>query len=164
MSIFQSQPIVKFLASGFYAGYSPLAPGTAGSLVGVLAYLLLQNLSNAAYITIVILIALSGIYLSGKAEDIYQVKDSRYIVIDEIAGMLITFIFLPKGINFLFAGFVSFRIFDILKPFPIGLIDRRLEGGWGIMLDDVLAGVYANLLVRVLNLTLPLDGGGVGWG
>ena len=152
MSIFQSQPIVKFLASGFYAGYSPLVPGTAGSLVGVLAYLLLQNLSNAAYITIVILIAISGIYISGKAEDIYQVKDSRHIVIDEIAGMLITFIFLPnKGINFLLAGFVSFRIFDILKPFPIGLIDRRLEGGWGIMLDDVLAGVYANLLVMVLG-------------
>ncbi len=152
MSIFQSQPIVKFLASGFYAGYSPLVPGTAGSLVGVLAYLLLQNLSNAAYITIVILIAISGIYISGKAEDIYQVKDSRHIVIDEIAGMLITFIFLPnKGINFLLAGFVSFRIFDILKPFPIGLIDRRLEGGWGIMLDDVLAGIYANLLVRVLG-------------
>lgn len=156
VGIVQRQQIIKFLASGFYAGYSPIAPGTAGSLVGVLAYLLLQNLSNAVFTAIVILISALGIYIAGKAENIYQKKDCPRIVIDEIAGMLLTFISLPKGINFLLAGFISFRIFDIFKPFPIRLIDRRLKGGWGIVLDDILAGVYANLLVRVF-------GWGTGW-
>lgn len=150
MSILNRQLIFKSLASGFYAGYSPLAPGTAGSLIGVFAYLLLQNLSSGAYIAIVIFLTAAGSYIAGEAENIYQERDCSHIVIDEITGMLITFIFLPQGIQFLLAGFVSFRIFDILKPFPIRLIDRKLGGGWGIMLDDVLAGVYANLLVRLL--------------
>lgn len=151
MGIFQRQIIIKFLASGFYAGYSPLAPGTAGSLIGVLAYLLLQNLSNLEYIAVVILIFLTGVYIAGEAENIYHEKDSPFIVIDEIAGMLLTFLFLPMGIKILLAGFISFRIFDILKPFPIRVAERRLGGGWGVMSDDILAGVFANLLVRGLD-------------
>lgn len=151
MDIFHRKQIIKFLASGFFAGYSPIAPGTAGSLVGILAYLLLQNLSDAVYITIATVISACGIYISGSAEDIYEKKDCSNIVIDEIAGMLITFVFLPRGIKYLIAGFIIFRIFDIIKPFPISVIDRKLRGGWGIMLDDVLAGVYANLSVRALS-------------
>lgn len=157
MGIIHHQLIIKFLASGFYTGYSPLAPGTAGSLVGVLIYLLLQNLSNITYIAFIILIFISGIFIAGEAENIYQKKDSPYIVIDEIAGMLITFLFLPKGpkgpkwLIFLLAGFITFRIFDILKPFPARLVERRLAGGWGVMCDDILAGVYANLFIRGID-------------
>jgi len=150
VSVIQRQTIIKFLASGFYSGYSPAVPGTVGSLIGVLAYLLLQNLSSIRYLTVVSFIFIAGVYISNEAEKIYGKKDSPHIVIDEVSGMLLTYLALPQGWGFLLAGFVSFRIFDILKPFPIRLIDRRLGGGWGIMLDDILAGVYANILIRVL--------------
>lgn len=151
MSIFQRQPIIKFLASGFYTGYFPVAPGTIGSLVGILACFILQDVPFTTYVIVVILTLIAGIYISGEAEKIYQTKDSSHIVIDEIAGIFFTFIYLPKGISFLLAGFVAFRFFDILKPFPIRLIDEKIKGGWGIMFDDVLAGIYANILIRLIG-------------
>lgn len=151
MSIFQRQPIIKFLASGFYTGYFPVAPGTIGSLVGILACFLLQDVAFTTYAIVVILTLIAGIYISGEAEKIYQKKDSPHIVIDEIAGIFFTFIYLPKGISFLIAGFFVFRFFDILKPFPIRLIDEKIKGGWGIMFDDVLAGIYANVLIRLIG-------------
>ena len=117
--------------------------------MGVLVYLLLQHLSYPIFIGIVVLISVSGIFIAGEAEKLYGEKDCPCIVIDEIAGMLTTLVWLPQGIGFLLAGFISFRIFDILKPFPVGLAERRLPGGWGIMMDDILAGVYAGLVVRV---------------
>ncbi len=156
MSIFQRQLIIKFLASGFYTGYFPVAPGTIGSLVGILVCFLLQDVSFTTYAIVVILTLIAGIYISGEAEKIYQKKDSSHIVIDEIAGVFFTFIYLPKGISFLLAGFVAFRFFDILKPFPIRLIDEKIKGGWGIMFDDVLAGIFANILIRLI-------GWGTGW-
>ncbi len=156
MGIFQRQLIIKFLASGFFTGYFPVAPGTIGSLVGILVCFFLQDIPFTTYAIVVILILIAGIYISGEAEKIYQAKDSSHIVIDEIAGILFTFIYLPKGIGFLLAGFLVFRFFDILKPFPIRLIDEKIEGGWGIMLDDVLAGIYANILIRLI-------GWGTGW-
>ncbi|MBI5039487.1 MAG: phosphatidylglycerophosphatase A [Nitrospirae bacterium] len=154
MGTFQRQLIIKFLASGFYTRYSPLVPGTAGSLMGALVYLLLQHLSYPVFIGMVVLISVSGIFIADEAEKLYGKKDCPCIVIDEIAGMLTTLVLLPQGIGFLLAGFIAFRIFDILKPFPVGLAERRLPGGWGIMMDDILAGVYAGLVVRV----------GVEWG
>ena len=151
MSIFQRQLIIKFLASGFYTGYFPVAPGTIGSLVGILACFLLQDVPFTTYAIVVILTLIAGIYISGEAEKIYQTKDSSHIVIDEIAGIFFTFIYLPKGISFLLAGFAVFRFFDILKPFPIRSIDEKIKGGWGIMFDDVLAGIYANILIRLIG-------------
>jgi len=151
VSIFQRQLIIKFLASGFYTGYFPVAPGTIGSLVGILACFLLQDVPFTTYAIVVILTLIAGIYISGEAEKIYQTKDSSHIVIDEIAGVFFTFIYLPKGISFLLAGFVAFRFFDILKPFPIRSIDEKIKGGWGIMFDDVLAGIYANILIRLIG-------------
>ena len=151
MGIFQRQLIIKFLASGFYTGYFPVAPGTIGSLVGILACFLLQDVPFTTYAIVVILTLIAGIYISGEAEKIYQTKDSSHIVIDEIAGVFFTFIYLPKGISFLLAGFAVFRFFDILKPFPIRSIDEKIKGGWGIMFDDVLAGIYANILIRLIG-------------
>ncbi len=151
MGIFQRQLIIKFLASGFYTGYFPVAPGTIGSLVGILVCFLLQDVPFTTYAIVVILTLIAGIYISGEAEKIYQAKDSSHIVIDEIAGIFFTFIYLPKGISFLLAGFVAFRFFDILKPFPIRLIDEKIKGGWGIMFDDVLAGIYASILIRLIG-------------
>jgi len=154
--IFQRQLIIKFLASGFLTGYFPVAPGTIGSLVGILACFFLQDVPFTIYAIVVILILIAGIYIAGEAEKIYQTKDSSHIVIDEIAGIFFTFIYLPKGISFLLVGFLAFRFFDIFKPFPIRLIDEKIKGGWGIMLDDVLAGIFANLLIRLI-------GWGTGW-
>ena len=151
VGIFQRKLIIKFLASGFYAGYTPLAPGTAGSLVGMLLYLLLKNISNTSYLTVVALLIAAGVYIAAQAENKFQKKDCSNIVIDEIAGMLISLAFLPVSIKFVIAGFIFFRIFDIIKPFPIRTVDRNLGGGWGIMLDDVLAGVFANLSIRTLG-------------
>lgn len=119
--------------------------------MGVLVYLLLQHLSNMAFIGIVILISVSGIWIAGEAEELYGRKDCPCIVIDEVAGMLTTLALLPRGAGFLLAGFVSFRIFDILKPFPAGLAERRLPGGWGVMMDDILAGIYAGLAVKAVH-------------
>ena len=151
MGIFQRQLIIKFLASGFYTGYFPVAPGTIGSLVGILACFFLQDVPFTTYAIVVILTLIAGIYISGEAEKIYQEKDSSHIVIDEIAGVFFTFIYLPKGISFLLAGFAAFRFFDILKPFPIRSIDEKIKVGWGIMFDDVLAGIYANFLIRLIG-------------
>ena len=156
MGIFQRQLFIKFLASGFFTGYFPVAPGTIGSLVGILACFFLQDVPFTAYAIVLILTLIAGIYISGEAEKIYQAKDSSHIVIDEIAGIFFTFIYLPMDVSFLLAGFLAFRFFDILKPFPIRLIDEKIEGGWGIMFDDVLAGIYANILIRLI-------GWGTGW-
>lgn len=122
--------------------------------MGVLVYLLLQHLSYPVRIGMVVLISVSGIFIADEAEKLYGKKDCPHIVIDEIAGMLTTLVLLPQGIGFLLAGFIAFRIFDIVKPFPAGLAERRLPGGWGIVIDDLLAGIYAGLVVRV----------GVAWG
>ncbi|MCC6545173.1 MAG: phosphatidylglycerophosphatase A [Nitrospirae bacterium] len=156
MVIFQRQLIIKFLSSGFFAGYFPVAPGTIGSLAGILACFLLRDVPFSTYVIIVILILIAGIYIAGEAEKIYQAKDCPHIVIDEIAGIFFTFIYIPKDLGFLLAGFLAFRFFDILKPYPIRMIDEKIEGGWGIMFDDVLAGIYANLLIRLI-------GWGTGW-
>jgi len=156
VGIFQRQLFIKFLASGFFTGYFPVAPGTIGSLVGILACFFLQDVPFTAYAIVLILTLIAGIYISGEAEKIYQAKDSSHIVIDEIAGIFFTFLYLPMDVSFLLAGFLAFRFFDILKPFPIRLIDEKIEGGWGIMFDDVLAGIYANILIRLI-------GWGTGW-
>ena len=156
MGIFQRQLFIKFLASGFFTGYFPVAPGTIGSLVGILACFFLQDVPFTAYAIVLILTLIAGIYISGEAEKIYRAKDSSHIVIDEIAGIFFTFLYLPMDVSFLLAGFLAFRFFDILKPFPIRLIDEKIEGGWGIMFDDVLAGIYANILIRLI-------GWGTGW-
>jgi phosphatidylglycerophosphatase A len=95
-------------------------------------------------------ILLLGVWLSARVEAIRGEKDSSVIVIDEIAGFLVTMFGLPFHWVTVFAGFLLFRLFDIAKPFPIRKIDQSLPGGWGVMLDDILAGVYANLGLRLL--------------
>lgn len=141
--------LVLFLASGFYSGYAPHAPGTAGTLVGIALYILLSPLSLKLYGILTIGILLVGVWVSDRVEAIRGEKDSSLIVIDEIAGFLVAMFGLPLHGLTVAAGFVLFRIFDIAKPFPIRMIDRRLPGGWGVMLDDILAGVYTNIVLRV---------------
>ena len=97
----------------------------------------------------VVLFILFAIGVSAAAEKIYRLKDAAQIVVDEIAGLLVTFVGLPFNLQTAVAGFIIFRIFDILKPFPIRLVERKVSGGVGIVLDDVLAGIFANLILRL---------------
>ncbi len=155
------KPLIAFLATGAYSGYAPVAPGTAGSLVGVGLYLIIKDLAPHLYLGIGAILFAVGIWVAREAERIYDEPDSRVIVIDEIVGMLFTLSLLPFGWGLLLVGFLLFRLFDVLKPFPIRLLETRLSGGWGIMLDDLMAALYANLCLRAgWSLWPPAAAGG----
>ena len=143
-----------FLATGGYIGYIPFGPGTFGSLIGLpLCFLLSRIQLAAAIITVLVIIALA-IWISNAAERILERKDPGCIVIDEIAGMVVTLIGLPFNLATAAIGFILFRILDIFKPFPIRILDKRLSGGLGIVADDVVAGILSNILIRILLFVL----------
>ena len=143
--------LVKFLATGFYTGYTPIAPGTAGSLIGVIIYLGMYRLFWPYYLLILIVLSLFGICISNKATIyFFKEKDSKRIVIDEIVGFLIAMFLIPPTLKFVLAAFIVFRVIDILKPFPLRRLEK-LPGGWGVMCDDLLAGVYANVIIQVIR-------------
>ena len=141
--------LIILIATGFYSGFLPKAPGTWGSLVGLLLFFLLHTLSLPVYLAIVAGLFLVGSFAAGEAEKIMDHKDPGLVVIDEIVGMLITMIGVPATPLAMTLGFILFRIFDIAKPYPIHLVDQRLHGGLGIMLDDVIAGFYSLLILQV---------------
>lgn len=134
---------VHFLAFGFGSGAMPIAPGTFGTLAAVPLYLLIQSLSLWAYLAVVLVVCALGVWLCDVTSRDLGVHDHPGIVWDEIAGYLITMIAAPAGWQWWLAGFVLFRFFDIIKPWPIAWVDRRVQGGMGIMLDDMLAAVFA---------------------
>ncbi len=138
---------VHMLAFGFGAGLSPKAPGTLGTLVGVGLFLLLAALPLAAYLAVLALSAAAGCFICGKTAEDLQVHDHPGIVWDEIVGFLLAMAAIPATLPWIAAGFVMFRLFDIWKPWPIRRLDRELGGGLGIMLDDLVAGVMAWLIL-----------------
>lgn len=141
---------VVLLATGCYAGYIPVAPGTFGTLVAVpLCYLLsvFGPLEGALFIAV---FAGFAVWISGEAERIFDKKDSSLIVIDEMAGLLVTLFLIPWSAKSVIVGFLLFRLIDIAKPFPIRRVESKLHGGWGIVGDDLLAGIYANVVLRVV--------------
>jgi phosphatidylglycerophosphatase A len=138
------------IATGFYSGYLPKAPGTWGSLVGLLLFFLLHTLSLEIYLVVVASIFLVGTFVAGEAEKIMDHQDPGLVVIDEIVGMLVTMIAIPATPLAMALGFALFRIFDIWKPFPVGFVDQRFHGGLGIMLDDIVAGIYSLIILQVL--------------
>jgi len=138
------------IATGFGVGYSPVAPGTLGTLVAIPIYYFLSEIPSPLYeITLVGFFFLS-VWISENAERYFGKKDDQRIVIDEIMGFLITMLWVPKTVPFIIIGFFLFRFFDILKPFPIRRLEKRLKGGYGVVLDDVVAGVYANIILHIL--------------
>ncbi len=140
-----------FIATGAYSGYLPKAPGTWGSLVGVLLWLLgLHKLDPATYAIMLTGILLIGTTAAGAAEKIVDQGDPGLVVIDEILGQLIALALVPCHPLTALTGFALFRFFDILKPFPVSWFDQRIHGGLGIMLDDVMAGIYALLVLQGL--------------
>lgn len=144
---------VRFIATGFFSGYSPVIPGTAGSLVGLALYAIpgmeippVLAIATAAVFAI-------GTWSSARMERVYG-EDPSIVVIDEVVGMWISLIFLPKTLWIAALAFFFFRVYDIIKP-PPARQSERLRNGWGIMVDDIVAGVYANLTVHVLVLIFP---------
>jgi phosphatidylglycerophosphatase A len=136
-----------FVATGGYSGYARIVPGTVGSLVGLLLYLPAAASPIAARLTAVVVVFFLGVFASTRVATIWRIKDPHPIVIDEIVGMWISLLFVPFELVYFFGAFVVFRLFDIVKPFPARQAEW-LMGGWGIMLDDVAAGVYANLVIQ----------------
>jgi phosphatidylglycerophosphatase A len=138
----------RILSTFFGAGYFPLAPGTFASLLAGLFYrFVLYRLAPLPYALLVAGIFLLGVAASTPCARSLQTKDPRRIVIDEVGGQFVALFMIPAGWTFVAAGFILFRLFDVLKPFPIRRIER-LPWGWGIMADDVLAGIYAALLLH----------------
>ena len=134
---------LHLLSLGFGAGLSPKMPGTLGTAVAVLPYLVLARLPLAFYLAAVVLAFAVGVLLCRLTSARLGVHDHPGIVWDEFVGFWITMIAVPPDWPWILLGFVLFRVFDIVKPWPVRVADARVHGGFGIMLDDVLAGIYA---------------------
>ena len=132
------------------AGFFPFAPGTIGSAVGVVVYLLTRSWPTSWQLGLLAAVIVAGTWAANEAAIHFSTEDPGAVVIDEVAGQLLTCFALGPGLWGIAAGFVLFRIFDIVKPWPAGRFER-LPGGIGIMADDLMAGLYANLVLRLLH-------------
>ena len=147
--------LAVFLATASYCGYFPIAPGTAGSAAGLIVYLLVWWTDSPIVETALIALTFAaGTWAATRAERFFGGIDPGPVVIDEVLGMLITLAFIPVGWTAALAGFVLFRVFDVIKPYPANRLEK-LHGGFGIMADDAMAGIYANLSLRALMWLLP---------
>ncbi|MFA6078884.1 MAG: phosphatidylglycerophosphatase A [Candidatus Omnitrophota bacterium] len=143
------QRAVKLITSVFYLGHIPVMPGTMGSLGALWLYYAVKN-NISAYIITTAVIFLAGIFLSSLSEKIYGKKDPKEVVIDEACGMMLSLIFLPYSIWIVITGFFLFRLFDIIKPPPLRKMEA-LPGAFGIMLDDIAAAIYTNIILQILT-------------
>jgi phosphatidylglycerophosphatase A len=143
-----AKTVILFVAQGAYSGRSPFAPGTAGTVVGVLLYLLVKGLGTAWYLAAAMAVIIIGVWTAGRAEILLGKKDAQSIVIDEIAGYLVSMVLVPSGWMYVVAAFILFRVFDVIKPWPLKRL-QDLHGGLGVMLDDIGAGVYTNIALQI---------------
>ena len=151
------QDPILFLGLGFGSGLSPFAPGTAGTVVALLFVPLLALLSTGYLLAVLLIASLTGIYICAYSARKLGAKDPSSIVWDEFVGLWIALAGFPVSFFWLLSGFVVFRCFDILKPWPINALDRKVPGGLGIMLDDILAGVMTWLVLRLIALVFGLS-------
>ncbi len=142
--------LTLFFATNAGLGLSRVAPGTVGTLAGIPFFYLLAPLSAAAYTVVWIALTVFACWICGAAGRHYGVVDDGRIVIDELVGYLVAVAFLPFSWTSALLGFVFFRFFDIVKPFPASWFDRRMKNGTGVVLDDVVAGIYAAVALRVV--------------
>lgn len=140
---------VHCVSLGFGLGAAPWAPGTFGTLLGIPCWWLMKDLPLAAYVGAVLLLFAVGAWVCQQTAHALGTHDHPAIVFDEVVGFLIAMIAAPAGWAWMLAAFVLFRLFDIWKPWPIRLLDRRVHGGFGIMLDDAVAGLYALVVLQV---------------
>ncbi len=150
----RSRLAVAFASFG-YVGFAPVAPGTVGSAAAIPFFLLLR-LAHSAWLEIAVCAAIvaAGAWSARITEQALGVEDPGPVVIDEVVGMFVTLLFLPATWLVVLAGFVAFRVFDIVKPWPADRLEH-VSGGWGVMADDVMAGIYANLTLQVLLWARP---------
>jgi phosphatidylglycerophosphatase A len=144
------QAAVMFLATGCYVGRIPVAPGTFGSLLALIPCFFLSGLPLAVTFGIILVFIGLAVWVATGAEEILKAQDPGCIVIDEVAGMMVTLAGLPFDVLTVLSGFIVFRILDIVKPFPIRTVERHFSGGTGVVLDDVIAGTMGNVLLRVM--------------
>jgi phosphatidylglycerophosphatase A len=147
--------LAVFIATVGYCGYFPIAPGTVGSAVGLVFYLLVWwSQSPIVETALIAALFLAGVWAGTTAERYFGGIDPGPIVLDEVVGMLITLAFIPVGLSGAIAGFFLFRLFDVIKPFPAGRFEK-LHGGFGVMADDAMAAVYANIALRAVLWLRP---------
>lgn len=147
--------LAVFVATAGYSGYFPFAPGTVGSAVGLVVYLLVWwSRSIAVEVGLIVVLFLAGVWAATTAERYFGGIDPGPVVIDEVVGMLITLAFIPVGVAGALAGFFIFRVFDVIKPYPAGRLEG-LHGGLGVMADDVMAAIYANISLRAVLWAMP---------
>lgn len=147
--------LALIIATFGYVGFFPVAPGTAGSAAALVLYAIVRWVGAPLFeTTAIVLVFASGVWAAGRSEGLLGGKDPGPVVIDEVLGMLLTLAFLPLSLTAVLSGFFLFRFFDVVKPYPA----RRFEaapGGWGVMLDDAMAGVYGHLALRLLVWAWP---------
>ena len=144
----------NWFSTVFKIGYLPIAPGTWGSLAALMVwYVLVGHISSITLIALIVVIFALGVYTSSVIEFNLTIKDPSIVVIDEWVGQWIVLLFLPKSMAWGLVAFLLFRLFDIWKPYPINKLDN-MHGGWGIMLDDVLAGIYALVVISILRVLI----------
>lgn len=142
--------LIVAISTGMYSGFMPKAPGTWGSLFALLPWYFCRNLHLYQYLTLLVFLFIVGFFTAGSAEKIIDQPDPGCIVIDEILGIFITLTLAPNHPAAWVIGFLLFRFFDIVKPFPVSWLDTHLHGGIGIMMDDVAAGIYAMICLQIL--------------
>ena len=142
--------LAVFIATVGYCGYFPIAPGTVGSAAGLVCYLLVWwTQSPVVEVGLILVLFAAGVWAGTTAERYFGGIDPGPIVLDEVVGMLITLAFIPVGLAGAIVGFFLFRVFDVIKPFPAGRLEK-LHGGFGVMADDAMAAIYANISLRLL--------------
>lgn len=149
MSALQKR-LIQFTATGFGSGYAPVAPGTAGTLVGIPLFFVFSLLPWPLDLFLLVLFTGAAVYVAQAAEKLFAKKDAPSIVIDEITGFLWTMFYISPTPTGVLGGFLLFRLIDIAKPFPVRSIQDKLPGGYGIVGDDVMAGIYGNLVLQIL--------------
>ncbi len=145
-----ARAVILFISQGAYAGRFPIAPGTAGTVVGLFLFLGLKDLAPVYYFTVCVLVILVGTWTAGRAEVMLGCTDCPSIVIDEIAGYLVSMFMVQPAWVFIVSGFLLFRAFDVAKPWPLRRL-QELHGGPGVMLDDIGAGIYSNILLQLAS-------------
>jgi phosphatidylglycerophosphatase A len=156
MNTTRKNDFVVFLATGCFTGFLPKMPGTWGTFAGIPLVIISHRLTSIMQPLVAVVFVTFAAYIAGRAEILFEDRDAGPIVIDEMVGFLITLLWLPLNFLTLCLGFFLFRLFDIVKPPPISTVEKRLHGGWGIVLDDVLAGVFANVTLRLLLIAAGL--------
>ena len=144
---------ILLFASGLGAGFSPYAPGTAGTLVAIPIELLLSSIRFPVYELTILTFFFFSSWIAEKAQNHWQKRDDQRIVIDEIMGYFLTMLWIPKTLFFISFGFLLFRLLDIVKPFPCRQLEK-VRGGFGVVLDDVFAGIYANVALQFLRVLI----------